>query len=67
MVIRVRFGSYFRGRQGRPLCNGDLITVVLKNVIVADDLEDVGDFDKFSCVGGVGTNTLTEATNCFGV
>ena len=41
---------------------GDLLTVVLSNVIVADDLEGVVAFDKFPCVSGVGTNTLTDAT-----
>ena len=34
---------------------------VLRNVLIADDLEGVGTFDMLSCVGGVGTNTLIEA------
>ena len=38
---------------------GDLLTAVLRNVLVADDLEGVGAFDTLTCVGGVGTNTLT--------
>ena len=35
---------------------------VLRNVLVAYDLEGVGAFDTLSYVGGVGTNTLAEAT-----
>ena len=36
--------------------------MVLSNFLVSDELEGVGAFDMLSCVGGVGTNTLTEAT-----
>ena len=46
---------------------GDLLTAVLRNVLVADELEGVGDFDTLSSVGGVGTNTLTETTKFVGV
>ena len=45
----------------------DLLTAVLRNVIVADELEGIGAFYTLSYVGGVGTNTLTEATKFVGV
>ena len=52
----------FWSGKGRPLGIGDLLMAVLRNVLVADDLEGVGAFDTLSYFGGVGTNTLTEAT-----
>ena len=39
----------------------------MRNVLVADDLEGVGAFDTLTCVGGVGTNALAEATKFVGV
>ena len=40
----------------------DLLMEVLSNVFVLNELEGVADFDTLSCVGGVGTNILTEAS-----
>ena len=40
---------------------------VVRNVLVADDLEGVGAFDTLDCDGGVGTNTLSEATEFIGI
>ena len=40
---------------------GDLLTVVLRNVLLVDDFAGAGAFYMLSYVGGVGTNTLTEA------
>ena len=40
---------------------------LLRNVLVADDIEGVGAFDTFTCVGGVVTNALSEATDSIGV
>ena len=46
---------------------GDLLAAVLRNILVADDIEVIGAFDTLYCFGGVGTNTLTEATKRVGV
>ena len=45
----------------------DILTAVMSNVIVADYLEGVGAFETLTCVGGVGTNALEEATKFVGV
>ena len=39
----------------------------MQNVLSSDDLEGVGAFDTLTCVGGVGTNALAEATKFIGV
>ena len=39
----------------------------MRNVLVVDELEGVGAFDTLTCVGGVGTNALAEATNFVGL
>ena len=39
----------------------------MRNVIVADDLEGVGAFNKLTYVGGVGTKALAEDTKFVGV
>ena len=46
---------------------GDLLAVVVRNVLIADDLEGVGAFDTLTCVGGVGNNALVDATEFIGV
>ena len=46
---------------------GDLLTAIMRNVLIAYDLEGVGAFDTLTYVGGFGTNTLAEATNFVGV
>ena len=46
---------------------GDLLVAVVHNVLVADDLEGVGTLDTLIYVGGVGTNSLAEATKFVGV
>ena len=40
----------------------DPLAAVVRNVLVANDLEGVGDFDTLTCVGGVVTNILAEST-----
>ena len=45
---------------------GDLLEAVLRNVLVADDLEGAGAFGTLTCVGGVGTNALAEANKFIG-
>ena len=39
----------------------------MRNVLVGNDLEGVDAFDTLTCVGGVGTNALEEATEFVGV
>ena len=57
-AFRIRFfGAYKADHFGI----GDLLMAVLRDFLLSDDVEDVGSFDTLSCVGGVGTNTLTEA------
>ena len=46
---------------------GDLLVAVVQNVLVADDLEGVGTLGTLIYVGGVGTNSLAEATKFVGV
>ena len=58
-AFRIRF---FGADKADHFVIGDLITAVLRNVLVADYLEVVGAFYTLSCVGGVGTNTFSEAT-----
>ena len=41
--------------------------MVVRNVLIADDLEGVGAFDTLTCVGGVGNNALVDATEFIGV
>ena len=38
----------------------------MRNVLVANYLEGVGDFDTLTCVGRVGSDTLAEATDFVG-
>ena len=45
----------------------DLLATVVRNVLVADDLEGVGAFDTSTCADGVGTNTLAEVNDFIGV
>ena len=63
-AVRIRF---FGADKADHFGIYDLITEFLKNFLVADDLEGVGAFDTLTCVGGVGTNTLAEATEIIGV
>ena len=45
----------------------DILAAVLCNVLVSGYLEGVGAFDTLTCVGGVGTKYLEEATNLIGI
>ena len=46
---------------------GDLLAAAVWNVLVADDLQGICAFDTLTCIGGVGTNALEEATKFIGV
>ena len=46
---------------------GDILTVVMRYVLVADALECVGSFDTLTCAGGIRTKVLSEATKFVGV
>ena len=45
----------------------DLLAAIVRNILVAGDLEGVGAFDTLTCVVGVGTNALAEANKFVGV
>ena len=61
-------GSSFLGAEKADYFGiGDLLTALMQNVIVADELEGVGDFDTLTCVGRVGIITLEEETEFVGV
>ena len=59
--------SFFGVGKADHLGMGDLLTAIMRNVLIAYDLEGVGAFDTLTYVGGFGTNTLAEATNFVGV
>ena len=46
---------------------GDLLAAVVRNFLVAKYLEGIGTFYTLTCVGGVGSNALAEATEFVGV
>ena len=46
---------------------GDLLEAIIRNVLVANDLEGIGAFDTLTCVSGVGAGTLVKATEFVGV
>ena len=46
---------------------GDILAAVVRNVLLEDELECVGAFEKLPYVGGVGADALAEATKFVGV
>ena len=58
--------SLFRADKADHFGIVDLLTSVVRNILVANDLGGVGDFDTLACIGGVGTDALAEATKFFG-
>ena len=59
--------SLLREKKADHFGIGDLLEAIIRNVLVANELEGVGAFDTLTCVGGVVANALVEATEFVGV
>ena len=64
----MQFGvGFFREYKTDHFGVGDLFATLLWDVLILDDLEDIGNFDKLASLGGVGSDTLAEAAEFIGV